>query len=61
MEQKKRYCTILIKRRLAGEPGPPQALQQGELAMNEVDNTLYIGTSQSLNLSGGQVADMGTF
>jgi hypothetical protein len=32
-----------IKRRLAGDPGPPAVIDPGELAFNEVDNTLYIG------------------
>lgn len=32
-----------IKRRLAGNPGPPplSTMQGGELAFNEVDGTLY--------------------
>jgi hypothetical protein len=38
-----------IKRRLAGEAGPPDSLQVGELAFNEVDNTLYYGRSQSIS------------
>jgi hypothetical protein len=38
-----------IKRRLAGNPGPPDSLQVGELAFNEVDNTLYYGRSQPLS------------
>jgi len=46
MEEPKRiYTTILIKRRISGEPGPPKMLQHGELAMNEAGNTLYIGTN----------------
>jgi hypothetical protein len=36
---------IRIKRRLAGEAGPPPVLSEGELAYNEVDDTLYIGVS----------------
>lgn len=61
-EPKKIYTTILIKRRISGEPGPPQMLQHGELAINEVGGgTLYIGTSQSQNLSGNTITDMGTF
>ena len=61
MEEQRKYCTILIKRRISGDPGPPPMLQPGELAMNETTNTLYIGISQSPDLSGGQVRDMGTF
>jgi hypothetical protein len=38
-----------IKRRLAGEAGPPDSLQVGELAFNEVDNTLYYGRSQPIS------------
>lgn len=38
-----------IKRRLAGNPGPPESLQVGELAFNEVDNTLYYGRSQPIS------------
>ena len=34
-----------IKRRLAGDAGPPCELESGELAFNEVDNTLYIGVA----------------
>ena len=41
--------TFRIKRRLAGEAGPPETLQVGELAFNEVDNTLYYGRSQPLS------------
>ncbi len=41
-----------IKRRLAGDPGPPGALQTGELAFNEVDNTLYIGVESPSGTSG---------
>lgn len=37
--------TIRIKRRLEGEPGPPTNLSEGELAFNEVEEVLYIGTS----------------
>ena len=61
MEQERRYCTILIKRRISGEPGPPPMLHPGELAVNEAGGTLYIGTSQSENLSGNTITDMGTF
>ena len=35
--------TILIKRRLQGNSGPPNTLQNGELAFNEVDQVLYYG------------------
>lgn len=38
-----------IKRRLAGNPGPPESLEVGELAFNEVDNTLYYGRSQHIS------------
>ena len=41
--------TFRIKRRLAGEAGPPETLQVGELAFNEVDNTLYYGRSQPIS------------
>ena len=34
---------IKIKRRLNGNSGPPNTLLNGELAFNEVDNTLYYG------------------
>ena len=42
--------TFRIKRRLAGNPGPPDNLQVGELAFNEVDNTLYYGRSQPISV-----------
>ena len=51
MEQKRVNTTILIKRRTSGTPGPPTSLKSGELAVNEVDNTLYIGTTTN-SLSG---------
>jgi hypothetical protein len=35
--------TIQLKRRPSGNPGAPAALKSGELAHNEVDDTLYIG------------------
>lgn len=35
--------TIQFKRRVSGNAGAPAALQSGEVAHNEVDNTLYIG------------------
>jgi hypothetical protein len=56
------YTTILIKRRVSGDPGPPPMLQHGELAVNEVGSTLYIGTTNTENLSGENfVTDMGKF
>jgi len=60
MEQERRYCTILIKRRVSGEPGPPPMLVPGELAMNEGNSTLYVGTTAE-SLSGDQITDLGTF
>ena len=50
-------CTILIKRRVSGDPGPPSSLAHGELAFNEVSNILHIGTNNS-SLS---TSDPGTF
>ena len=35
--------TIQFKRRISGNAGAPAALRSGEVAHNEVDNTLYIG------------------
>lgn len=35
--------TIQLKRRLAGNAGAPAALRSGEVAHNEVDDTLYVG------------------
>jgi hypothetical protein len=57
MEEKRMPCTILIKRRISGDPGPPSSLAHGELAFNEVSNTLHIGTN-SPSLSSN---DPGTF
>jgi hypothetical protein len=51
MEEKRIHTTILIKRRVSGEPGPPTSLTPGELAFNEVTNTAYIGTDNE-TLSG---------
>jgi hypothetical protein len=45
MEEKRIYSTILIKRRVSGEAGPPPMLQHGELAFNETNQTLYIGSN----------------
>jgi hypothetical protein len=35
--------TILIKRRRVGTAGAPSSLNNGELAFNEIDETLYYG------------------
>lgn len=35
--------TIQLKRRVSGLAGAPAALKSGEVAHNEVDNTLYVG------------------
>ena len=35
--------TIQLKRRVSGVAGAPAALKSGELAHNEVDDTLYVG------------------
>jgi len=60
MEEKKIHTTILIKRRVSGDPGPPTSLAQGELAFNEVNNTLFIGTTNDA-LSGNDTSDPGLF
>ena len=57
MEPQRKACTILIKRRVSGEPGPPPFLEHGELAFNEVNNALYIN-SNNPSLS---ATDLGTF
>jgi hypothetical protein len=44
MEEQRIYSTILIKRRVKGEAGPPPMLGKGELAFNETNQTLYIGS-----------------
>lgn len=56
MENEKGNCIIRIKRRLEGDPGAPQILSEGELAYNEVDDTLYIGVSDTSSniLTGGE-------
>lgn len=38
-----------IKRRLAGDPGPPAELTPGELAFNEVENVLYIAKTPAVS------------
>jgi len=45
MEEQRIYSTILIKRRVSGEAGPPPMLNKGELAFNETNKTLYIGSN----------------
>jgi hypothetical protein len=47
--------TFQIKRRLAGDPGPPDVLQLGELAFNEVEDTLYIGV-EALSATSGELS-----
>jgi hypothetical protein len=49
-EQNSPHTTILIKRRVSGDPGSPEHLAPGELAFNEVSKILYIGI-QSASLS----------
>lgn len=61
MEPPRKYCTILIKRRISGDPGPPPMLLPGELAVNEVDNVLYTASTSSEGLSGDTITDMGVF
>lgn len=51
MELQKIPCTILIKRRVSGDPSPPSSLQPGELAFNESSPSLFIGTTQLESLS----------
>lgn len=41
--KKNMFNSILIKRRLTGNAGSPSTLSGGELAYNEVDDTLYYG------------------
>jgi hypothetical protein len=53
MGDKKIHTTILIKRRITGEPGPPESLAPGQLAFNEASNTMYIETSAP-TLSGSE-------
>jgi hypothetical protein len=45
--------TIKIKRRIQGDAGPPASLANGELAYNEVNNTLYYGASAGIIPLGG--------
>jgi len=45
--------TILIKRRTSGSAGSPASLAVGELAFNEVDDSLWIGKTGSNTLSIG--------
>ena len=58
------YTSIRIKRRLKGDVGAPNNLDQGELAYNEVDGTLYIGVSYSttdtINLSSTNITLSGS-
>jgi len=60
MEEKRIHTTILIKRRISGEPGPPTSLAPGELAFNEVNNTLFISTTNDA-LSGNDTSNPGFF
>jgi hypothetical protein len=62
--------TIQLKRRVSGVAGAPAALKSGELAHNEVDDTLYVGKGDDgsgnatsivpVAGSGGFVASVGT-
>lgn len=60
MEEKIIPCVIKIKRRVSGEAGPPPTLSWGEMAMNEVNQTLYIGT-KSQETSANSTTDFGFF
>ena len=51
------YNNIKIKRRTSGNAGAPASLLNGELAMNEVDNTLYYGSASGVIA----IAGAGTF
>jgi hypothetical protein len=42
-----------IKRRTSGQSGAPAALQNGELAYNEVNDTLYYGAADGIRAIGG--------
>lgn len=61
MEPQRKYCTILIKRRISGLPGPPELLNSGELAINEPEQIMYIGTSTSELTGENAITDLGTF
>ena len=50
-DENRQYTTILIKRRVAGNPGPPESLQAGEMAFNEEEGVLYIGSTTLDKLS----------
>jgi hypothetical protein len=41
--------TILIKRRKVGPAGPPDSLNNGELAFNEINRVLYYGLGNDGN------------
>ena len=45
MEENRKFCRILIKRRLADNPNPPTDLKHGELAFDEGVSTLYVSVS----------------
>lgn len=52
--------TIAIKRRaVGGNPGAPTSLRSGEIAHNEVDNTLYIGFGDDGNGNATSVVSIG--
>ena len=61
MEEKIIPCVIKIKRRVSGEAGPPPTLSWGEMAMNEVNQTFYIGTTKSQETSTNSTTDFGFF
>lgn len=53
--------TIRIKRRITGSTGAPSSLAVGELAYNEMDNTLYIGTHNNGTPQVVPLAGLGEF
>jgi hypothetical protein len=62
--ENKMHTTIKIKRRVKGNPGPPESLLSGEMAFNEKNNTLYIGTTLTESPSSTHqdtTTDLGTF
>ena len=53
--------SIRIKRRITGSAGAPGTLAVGELAYNEMDSTLYIGTHNNGTPQAVPVAGLGEF
>lgn len=48
-------CVIRIKRKKTGPAGPPENLDNGEMAFDEVGEVLYYGKGKTNQIMNGQI------